>query len=68
MGVLDDLIKIKSVKQEDDLLKLLDEISIYEKLSANEAFKDLKTSKITREKMPSACIFCGRKSLYIGIS
>lgn len=52
MGVLDDLIKIKTAKQEDDLLKLLDEIIIYDKLSANPELADLKKSEITRKKCP----------------
>ena len=36
MSVLNDLIRIKTSAQEDDLLKMLDEISIYEKLSVDE--------------------------------
>lgn len=52
MGVLDDLIKIKTARQEDDLLKLLDEIPVYEKLSVNPQFADLKNSEVTRSKCP----------------
>ena len=52
MNVLDDLIKIKTNKQDDDLLKMLDEIPVYEKLSVDEKFKDLKHSEITRKKCP----------------
>lgn len=51
-SILDDLIRIKSSKQEDDLLKLLDEIPVYEKLSADEKLKDLRHSEITRKKCP----------------
>lgn len=52
MGVLDDLIKIKTAKQEDDLLKLLDEIPVYEKLSVDPMLADLKNSDITRKRCP----------------
>lgn len=52
MGVLDDLIRIKSSKQEDDLLKMLDEIPVYEKLSVDENLRDLKNSSVTRAKCP----------------
>lgn len=52
MGVLDDLIKIKTAKQEDDLLKLLDEIPIYEKLSVDKNLADLKNSDVTRKRCP----------------
>lgn len=52
MGVLDDLIKIKTDRQEDDLLKMLDEIPVYEKLSVDEKLRDLKTSAVTRTKCP----------------
>lgn len=52
MSALNDLIRIKSKRQEDDLLKILDEMSAYEKLSADESFKDLKKSEITRKKCP----------------
>ena len=52
MGVLDDLIKIKQMAKEDDLLKLLDELDRYEKLSKEESLKDLHTSEITRKKCP----------------
>lgn len=52
MSVLDDLIKIKTAKQEDDLLKLLDEIPVYEKLSVDETLADLKNSDVTRKRCP----------------
>lgn len=52
MNVLDDLIRIKTNKQEDDLLKLLDEIPVYEKLSVDDKLKDLAHSDITRRKCP----------------
>lgn len=52
MSVLNDLIRIKTNKQEDDLLKMIDEIPVYEKLSVDEKLKDLKTSAITRAKCP----------------
>lgn len=52
MGILDSLIRIKTNQQEDDLLKMLDEIPVYEKLSRNEKFRDLKNSQTTRAKCP----------------
>lgn len=52
MSVLNDLIRIKTSRQEDDLVKMLEEIPVYEKLSVNEQFRDLKTSEITRAKCP----------------
>lgn len=52
MNILDNLIKIKNCKQEDDLLKILDEIPVYEKLSVDENLKDLTKSEITRTKCP----------------
>lgn len=61
MSVLDDLIRIKSNKQEDDLLKLLDEIPVYEKLSVNESFRDLKTSVAARAKCPKLAAFIDGK-------
>lgn len=57
MSVLDDLIKIKGSAQEDDLLKLLDEIPVYEKLSVNEGFRDLTRSEIARSKCPLLAAF-----------
>lgn len=52
MGALDDLIKIKTSKQDDDLIKVIEEISIYEKLSVDKKLRDLKTSEVTRKKCP----------------
>lgn len=52
MNVLDDLIRIKTNKQDDDLLKMLDEVPAYEKLSVDENLKDLKHSAVTRKKCP----------------
>lgn len=52
MNILDNLIRIKNCKQEDDLLKILDEIPVYEKLSVDENLKDLTKSEITRMKCP----------------
>ena len=57
MGVLDDLIKIKKVKKTDDLLKMIDEVSVYEKLAIDENLKDLSTSAITRAKCPLLAAF-----------
>lgn len=57
MSVLNDLIRIKTSAQEDDLLKMLDEISIYEKLSVDETLKDLTKSEITRTKCPLLAAF-----------
>lgn len=52
MSILDDLIRAKTNQQDDDLLKMLDEIPVYEKLSVDEKLKDLKNSEITRAKCP----------------
>ena len=52
MNVLDDLIKIKKNTQNNDLIKLLDEVAAYDKLSADKTLKDLKNSEITRKKCP----------------
>lgn len=57
MSVLDDLIKIKTISQKDDLLKMIDEVSIYEKLSVDDKLKDLKSSEITRTKCPMLAAF-----------
>lgn len=57
MNVLDDLIRIKANKQDDDLLKLLDEVPVYEKLAVDEKLKDLKNSEITRRKCPLLAAF-----------
>ena len=48
MSILDDLIRVKTNQQDDDLLKMLDEIPVYEKLSVDEKLKDLKNSEICR--------------------
>lgn len=52
MSVLDDLIQIKKMSQKDDLIKILEEVDTYEKLSADKALRDLSTSEITRKKCP----------------
>lgn len=52
MGVLEDLIRIKTNKKDDDLLRLIDEVPVYEKLSMDESLRDLKTSAVTRAKCP----------------
>ncbi len=57
MSTLDDLIRIKTRKQDDDLLKMLDEIAVYEKLSADEKLKDLTHSEVTRKKCPLLAAF-----------
>lgn len=58
---MDDLIRIKSSAQEDDLIKILDEITIYEKLSVDEKLKDLKSSDVTRKKCPLLAAFTDGK-------
>lgn len=57
MGVLDNLIRVKASAKEDDLLKMLDEVLIYEKLSADEKLRDLKNSEVTRKKCPLLAAF-----------
>lgn len=52
MSVLDDLIQIKKMSQKDDLIKILEEVDTYEKLSADKALQDLSASEITRKKCP----------------
>ena len=52
MSVLDDLIQIKKMSQKDDLIKILEEVDTYEKLSADKSLRDLSTSEITRKKCP----------------
>lgn len=52
MSILNDLIKIKTNKQDDDLINMIDEVPVYEKLSVDEKLRDLKTSTITRSKCP----------------
>lgn len=61
MSILNDLIRIKTSAQEDDLIKMLDEIPVYEKLSVNEQFKDLKSSEIARRKCPMLAAFVDGK-------
>ena len=57
MSILNDLIKVKTSTQEDDLLKMLDEMSVYEKLSVNEEFKDMKSSEVVRKRCPMLAAF-----------
>lgn len=61
MGALDDLIKIKKTKSDDDLIKLLDEISVYEKLSVDKRFRDLKQSEVARKRCPLLAGFADGK-------
>lgn len=61
MSILNDLIRIKTSAQEDDLIKMLDEVPIYEKLSVNKQFRDLKSSKVTRTKCPLLAAFADNK-------
>lgn len=61
MSALNDLIRIKTSKQEDDLLKMLDEIPVYEKLSADEKLRDLTKSEVTRKKCPLLAAFADGK-------
>lgn len=57
MDILGDLIKIKQNVKSNDLITMLDELSIYEKLSVNEKFRDLKSSEIARSKCPMLARF-----------
>lgn len=52
MPAIDMLIKIKKQANTDDLIILMDEVVLYEKLSKVEAFRDLKTSKTAAKKLP----------------
>lgn len=52
MNILDDLIRMKTNAQEDDMLRMFDEVQIYEKLSVDEKLRNIKTSEITRKKCP----------------
>ena len=61
MSILDDLIRVKTNQQDDDLLKMLDEIPVYEKLSVDEKLMDLKNSEVTRKKCPLLAGFADGK-------
>ena len=52
MSAIETLIKVKKQSKTDDLVRLLDEVTIYEKLAKSEAFRDLKTSQPARKKCP----------------
>lgn len=52
MAAIETLIKVKKQAKTDDLITMLDEITIYEKLSKSKAFRDLRTSKAGQKKLP----------------
>ena len=52
MSSIETLIRIKKQAQTDDLVRLLDEVADYEKLSKAEAFRDLRTSEVAKKKLP----------------
>ena len=52
MSALDDLIKIKKQAKTDDLILVLDEVALYQKLSRSKAFQDIKGSKAAQKKLP----------------
>lgn len=52
MSALDTLIKVKKQLRNDDLIRILDEVTIYEKLSKSKALRDIKTASATRKKCP----------------
>ena len=52
MSALETLIKVKKQCQNDDLIRILDEVTIYEKLSKSKTLRDLKTAQATRKKCP----------------
>ena len=52
MTALESLIQAKKQAQTEDLLRFLDEIVLYKKLSKAEAFRDLRTSEAARKRLP----------------
>lgn len=52
MSAIEALIKVKKQQQTDDLIRILDEVTIYEKLAKSKTLQDLKTSQATRKKCP----------------
>lgn len=52
MSSIEALIKVKKHAKTDDLVRLLDEVTIYEKLAKSKAFRDLNTSQPARKKCP----------------
>lgn len=52
MSSIETLIRIKKQAQTDDLVRLLDEVADYEKLSKAKAFRDLRTSEVAKKKLP----------------
>ena len=52
MSSIETLIRIKKQAQTDDLVRLLDEVADYEKLSKAAAFRDLRTSEVAKKKLP----------------
>lgn len=52
MSVIENLIQIKKQSTNDDIVKMMDEVADYEKLSRSELFRDLTTSKVAQKKLP----------------
>lgn len=62
MSILDDLLKVKKSAKENDLINFIDEVPVYEKLSVNDKFKDLKSSEVARNKCPMLAAFTDGKA------
>lgn len=52
MSAIENLIRIKKQSKNDDIVKMMDEVADYEKLSRSELFRDLTTSKAAQKKLP----------------
>lgn len=52
MSAIENLIQIKKQSKNDDIVKMMDEVADYEKLSRSELFRDLTTSKVAQKKLP----------------
>lgn len=52
MSAIEALIKTKKQGTNDDLIKFLDELILYEKLAKSETFRDLRTSTAAQKKLP----------------
>lgn len=52
MSAIENLIQIKKQCKNDDIVRILDEITDYEKLSRSALFRDLTTSKAAQKKLP----------------
>lgn len=52
MSAIENLIQIKKQCKNDDIVRIMDEVTDYEKLSRSPVFRDLRTSKPAQKKLP----------------